>query len=61
MRDHEQEITGKPATDGRNEPSSGVSPEKSPEKLIGVPVCISVEQMFNIINEKLDALLNDRK
>jgi len=46
--------TGNPAGAG-TEPAG--KPDAQRQQVVGVPVCISVEEMFNIINQKLDAIL----
>jgi len=42
--------------DEKEAASEPVKQDQQP-KVIGIPRCVSVEEMFNIINDKLDYLL----
>ena len=34
-----------------------VKPQDQQPKVIGIPRCVSVEEMFNVINDKLDYII----
>jgi len=55
MRNHNKELNNEPEEKQEEQKEDAREQEY---KVLRVPVCISVEEMFNIINQKLDALLN---